>query len=204
LSGWKFTNTIVGATSPLLVGSCLLPTLPENLNGWYRKNTLAKRLTRAIFRAKNGIVFVLVNGEWLFCEDGVVRPVVQGAVRVADGQWLEVPFLLDGGADRTVFSARYLHRLQHLASAADEQIALAGVGGGAGSLTIETTLGFTRDDRKLVTIKGAFGVFTESESCDLSVLGRDVTNNFGVIFDYQNWVVALLAAPHFYEIKRRN
>lgn len=36
----------------------------------------------------------------------------------------------------------------------------------------------------------------------MSVLGRDVTNNFSVICDYPNAMVALLARPHYYEIKR--
>jgi len=52
-----------------------------------------------------------------------------------------------------------------------------------------------------VTVRGSFGVFTEGESADLSVLGRDVTNNFSVIYDYPSQVIALLALPHSYEIK---
>lgn len=44
-----------------------------------------------------------INGEWLECDDGVIRPSVKGMVRLADGQWVEVTFLLDAGADRTVF-----------------------------------------------------------------------------------------------------
>lgn len=142
-----------------------------------------------------------VNGEWLQCEDGIIRPVVSGPVRAADGQMVEVTFLLDAGADRTVFSARFLHRLQPLETAASEQIHLAGVGGQVGSITVETAVGFVRDDTRLVTVRGAFGVFTEGESADLSVLGRDVTNNFSVIYDYSNLAVALLAPPHHYEIK---
>jgi hypothetical protein len=48
-----------------------------------------------------------VNGKWLLCDDGVIRPVVPGFVRAADGQLVEVAFLLDAGADRTVFSADF-------------------------------------------------------------------------------------------------
>ena len=143
-----------------------------------------------------------VNGKWLPCEDGVIRPTVQGTVRLADGRWLEVSFLLDAGADRTVFSARFLHRLQPLATADSEQLQLSGVGGAASSITVETAIGFIRDDGQLVTVRGSFGLFTEGESADLSVLGRDVTNNFSVIYDYPNLTVALLAPPHYYEIKR--
>jgi hypothetical protein len=69
---------------------------------------------------------------------------------------------------------------------------------------IATLVGFTRDDGTLVTVRGTFCVFTEGESADLSVLGRDVTNNFGVIYDYPNSLVALLAPPHSYEIKSKS
>lgn len=142
-----------------------------------------------------------VNGKWLLCDDGEIRPVVPGMVRLADGRWLEVPFLLDAGADRTVFSARYLHWLSSLQVAESDLSHLIGVGGLANSITIETALGFVRDDGRLVSVRGTFHLFTESESADLSVLGRDVTNNFGIIYDYPNQIVALLAPPHYYEIK---
>lgn len=145
---------------------------------------------------------MLVNGEWLFCQDGVTRPTVTGLVRVPDGQLVEVPFLLDAGADRTVLSADFLSLLVPLRSSEDDQIHLAGVGGRVGSITVDTAVEFTRDDGKVVTVRGPFAVFTEGESAELSVLGRDVTNNFSVIYDYPNRAVALLARPHYYEIKK--
>ena len=142
-----------------------------------------------------------VDGSWIPGEDGVIRPVVSGAVRLASDRWLEVDFLLDAGADRTVFSARFLHHLRHLSTKSTE-IILAGVGGGTESITIETSIGFVRDDGEMVTVRGTFAAFTKLESADLSILGRDVTNNFSVIYDYPQQVIVLLAPPHAYEIKR--
>ncbi|MEK6301328.1 MAG: hypothetical protein AABO41_11445 [Acidobacteriota bacterium] len=142
-----------------------------------------------------------VIGDWLICEDGVIRPTVFALVRAADGRMVEVTFLLDAGADRTVFNARFLHWLRALESPQGEQIQLAGVGGSVGSITVDTSIGFIRDDGRVATVRGQFAVFTEGESAELSVLGRDVTNNFGVIYDYPNRTIALLAQPHFYEIK---
>ena len=141
-----------------------------------------------------------VNGSWLLSDDGAIRPVVPGLVRLSNDQWLEVSFLLDAGADRTVFSTRFLNRLATWNRLAD-QILLSGVGGKTTSITIETTIAFARDDGQLITVRGSFGVFTEGESADLSVLDRDVSNNFSVIYDYPNQVIALLALPHSYEIK---
>lgn len=69
------------------------------------------------------------------------------------------------------------------------------------SITIETAIGFVSDDGRRVRVRGTFHVLVENESADLSVLGRDVTNNFGIIYDYPNQTVALIAPPHYYEIK---
>lgn len=112
---------------------------------------------------------MLINGEWLECDDGVIRPSVKGMVRLVDGRWVEVTFLLDAGADRTVFSARYLHLLTPLAMSESAQGHLAGVGGAVDSITIETAIGFVRDDDRPVRVRGSFHVFAENESSDLSV-----------------------------------
>jgi ABC-type uncharacterized transport system ATPase subunit len=141
-----------------------------------------------------------VNGAWLSSEDGETRPIVPGLVRLTNNQWLEVSFLLDAGADRIVFSARFLQHLQDLESNSP-QILLSGVGGGAESITVETAIAFARDDGQLVTVLGTYGVFTKGESADISMLGRDVTNNFSVIYDYPEQIIALLAPPHSYEMK---
>jgi hypothetical protein len=88
-----------------------------------------------------------------------------------------------------------------LAAPSFEQTLLSGIGGSVGSFTVETVIGFRMDNQRVVTVRGSFGVFTEGESADLSVLGRDVSNNFSVIYDYPNQIIALLAPPHSYEIK---
>lgn len=49
-----------------------------------------------------------INGEWLLCEDGVVRPVIRGRILGGNGSRTVVEFLVDTGADRTVLSAAIL------------------------------------------------------------------------------------------------
>ena len=142
-----------------------------------------------------------VDGKWFLGEDGVIRPTVPGFVRIADGRWSEVTFLLDAGADRTGFSARFLHKLRPLEKAELESARLTGVGGETNSITIECAISFERHVGQRVTVRGQFGVFTDIKSADLSLLGRDVTDNFAVIYDRLTETVALLAPPHFYEIR---
>ncbi|MEK6286515.1 MAG: hypothetical protein AABO57_12305 [Acidobacteriota bacterium] len=103
-------------------------------------------------------------------------------------------------ADRTVFEARLLTVLQKLAVPADEAPELGGVGGKAACIFARTRLGFVRDDGQLVNVQGLFGVFTNLTSSDVSILGRDVTNNFDVIYSFPHREVMLLAPPHGYQI----
>ena len=49
-----------------------------------------------------------IDGEWLLCDDGIIRPVIRGEILTANGAWQQAEFLVDTGADRTVFSAATL------------------------------------------------------------------------------------------------
>jgi hypothetical protein len=76
-----------------------------------------------------------IDGQWLVGDDGVVRPVISGDIRTADGSWEQCEFLVDTGADRTVFNAATLAKrgLQPLAMSEG----LSGVGGMAASVIVE-------------------------------------------------------------------
>jgi hypothetical protein len=84
-----------------------------------------------------------INGEWLLCDDGVVRPAIRAELLADDGAWKAVEFLVDIGADRTVLNADILSKLGlPLLEAAE---GLSGLGGGTDSVEIETTLHLRRD-----------------------------------------------------------
>jgi hypothetical protein len=142
-----------------------------------------------------------VEGRWHRFQDTIIRPIIEAKVQTSSGNWEEVAFLLDSGADRTVLEARFLPLLDTLAVPEEDSPQLGGVGGNAECLFVQTRLAFTRDDGKSVTVNGAFGVFTDATSSDISILGRDVTNNFDVIYSYPQREVLLLAAPHTYSVQ---
>ena len=123
---------------------------------------------------------------------------IDAAVFSPSGVWQNITLLLDCGADRTVFDASLLSLLTPLASS--QNLELAGVGGKADSKVIETRLAFVRDDGNRVTVQGRFSVFTDITSSDVSVLGRDITNNFHVIYSYPERQAVMLAQPHAYRI----
>lgn len=142
-----------------------------------------------------------VEGRWELFDDGEVRPVVGAYVKTATGEWEEVAFLLDAGSDLTVFDTRYLSLLSGLAAPLDPSLGLSGVGGKSDSIFVNTQIAFTRDDGKRVTVNGQFGVFTDATGNDMPVLGRDVTNNFDVIYSFPKRQVTLLAPPHTFIIQ---
>jgi predicted aspartyl protease len=94
-----------------------------------------------------------INGEWLLCDDGIVRPVIRGEILAANGTWHRAELLVDTGADRTVFSAATLAMLSLQPLVAQERI--SGLGGAAKSVVVETQIRFTREEAgKVVRKKG--------------------------------------------------
>ena len=81
-----------------------------------------------------------IDGRWHLFRDGVLRPVVDAAVQTPSGSWQAVMFLLDAGADRTVFDQTFLSLLAALALPADDTPELGGVGGKVDCLFIQSRL----------------------------------------------------------------
>ena len=77
-----------------------------------------------------------------------------------------------------------------------------GVGGATSFVILNTLMEFTRDDGGLVTVRGEFAAFTDPAASDLSILGRDVLDNFDVILSRRRNEVLLLAPPHQYHVAR--
>jgi hypothetical protein len=78
---------------------------------------------------------------------------------------------------------------------------IVGVGGVTGCRFVNTKLSLDRSNGNPVTVNGIFGIFTDANSSDISILGRDVTNNFDVIYSYPQREVLLLASPHSYTVQ---
>ena len=99
-----------------------------------------------------------VNGEWYPCDDGIIRPVIRGEILAGTGSWEPALFLVDTGADRTVFSAEKFALLSLQPFATNER--LGGEGGVADAVIIETQIRLTRDGAGKVVFKGRFAAFT--------------------------------------------
>jgi hypothetical protein len=125
--------------------------------------------------------FMVIVGKWIRCDDGITRPVVEVKVpRENSAHWGEHS-LVDTAADRTVFSADLLHNLHVLRNPAPADVSLKGIGGSSPHVIVFTVLEFTPDDGGPARVRGEFAAFTDPTAKDLSILGRDVLDNFDVI-----------------------
>jgi predicted aspartyl protease len=141
-----------------------------------------------------------IDGRWLLCDDGFVRPVIRGEILANSGVWVSAEFLVDTGADCTVISALTLAALELPPTAA--QTRLGGVGGVADSLVVETQIRFSRETGSKVLFRGQYAAFSQVESLDMCVLGRDVTDLLAVVVDRPGDVVCLLGQRHRYTIEQ--
>ena len=139
-----------------------------------------------------------IDGQWALFADGFLRPIIRGEIRRSNDSWIEVPFLVDTGADRTVLSAGILSKLRLESFAPQESI--SGMGGLVDSVLVETEIQLTRETGGKVIFHGQFAAVRELEALDISVLGRDTTGLFAVIVDQPADVVSLLAQRHRYSI----
>ncbi len=143
-----------------------------------------------------------IVGRWQTNDDGVTRPLVRAKVHAADGLLQADAFLVDSGADRTVFSALLLKRLGIPVSLVSDGSVLQGIGGVGESVVVQTVVVLTRDDGGEVHMRGEFAAFTDPSATDLSILGRDVLNHFDVILSRQRNEVLLLAPNHRYRVEQ--
>ncbi|MGP0063908.1 MAG: hypothetical protein ACLQGP_09970 [Isosphaeraceae bacterium] len=114
----------------------------------------------------------------------MTRPVVRAKVQAVDGAFHEDEFLIDIGADRTVFSTFLLRKLGFPITPSPEGLVLEGVGGGCGFVAMKTVVELTHDSGGPARIRGEFAAFTNPTATDLSILGRDVLNCFDLIVSY--------------------
>ncbi len=138
------------------------------------------------------------NGEWLECDDGMVRPVIRAEILTGDGSWRSFELRVDTGADRTVISANVLESLNARTTAGQDQI--AGVGGVVDSVLVSTQIRLSRDDGRKAVFRSDFAACTNHEALDMSVLGRDILEMFALVFDRRAGVVAIIGGQHFYTI----
>ena len=139
-------------------------------------------------------------GQWLLCADGFTRPVVWATVLGHDGEPVADRFLIDSGADVTVFSADLRVELDLPTKAPPPQDTLVGIGGGNPYVMVSAVLELAQIDGGPVRVRGDYRAFLDVAATDMSILGRDVLANFDVILSRRRNEVVLLAGNSRYSI----
>jgi hypothetical protein len=140
-----------------------------------------------------------IDGKWRQCDDGIARPIIAADVRASDDSWIPIWLLVDSGADRTVFCADDFARLRISPTVSSAN--LGGVGGVAKAISVVTQIQMLRDDDRAVIFRGEFAALSSTEALDISVLGRDITDQFAVITDRPGDVVTMIGQRHLYRIE---
>lgn len=138
------------------------------------------------------------NGEWIQCDDGIVRPVIRAEILTGEGRWRAFELLVDTGADRTVISANVLETLSMESTAPKDRI--GGVGGLVDSVSVTTHIRLSQDDGQKAVFRGEYSACTDHEALDMSVIGRDILEMFALIVDRRADVVAIIGGQHIYTI----
>jgi hypothetical protein len=143
---------------------------------------------------------MLIKGQWWVCPDGVTRPTIRLEVEDGPARLVDERFLIDSGADRTVFCAALLTRLTLPTHPLPAGLSIQGIGGRSPVVIVSTTLVVTSLSSTTARFGGQFATFTDPLAADMSILGRDVLDHFDVIFSRRRNEVLLLAPPHSYAV----
>lgn len=142
---------------------------------------------------------MLIEGEWYQTDDGAARPVLRGEVRNNNGGWTAVEFLIDTGADITVFSAATYSHLGYTDTNGSSII--EGIGGQVLTTPLTATLRFHSVHGTEAEITGPYVAVKDHRSLDMSLLGRDVLDVFQLVVDRPGNLIFLLAKPHTYRVE---
>jgi Aspartyl protease len=141
-----------------------------------------------------------IVGKWLRCDDGITRPMIRTEVVGANGKLEHDDFLVDIGADRTVFSSTLLKNLGLVSLGPPDWEDVKGIGGTSPIVEIHTVIQLTSRDGLCARVHGRFAAFTDPKATDFSILGRDVLNNFDLIVSRLRNEVLLLSGNHRYQV----
>ena len=139
-------------------------------------------------------------GEWYVCDDEAIRPTILIEIVGPDGRSQVERFLIDSGADRTVFRTSLARRLRLNVVSSPASLTLAGIGGNSAFESVEASLELTADDRRVARVRGEYAAFIDAAAANMSILGRDVLDNFDLFLSRRRNEVMLLAPRHQYQV----
>jgi hypothetical protein len=142
---------------------------------------------------------MLFQGTWELSDSGIPYPQLLAKILNLDGEEDLFPFLVDTGAEVTVFNSTVFEFLKLDTDDLQESL-VEGVGGGEKVVQFPTEILLERETGVWISFQGNFRAFPDPNDLETSILGRDVLNHFAVIVDRPGEAVNLLHGNHRYAV----
>lgn len=136
-----------------------------------------------------------IEGRWLAGADGVERPVFDGVIAAPDGAQLAVSLLIDTGADLTVLAPAVAEQLASSVHPTPTETVVGGVGGTQQVYEIAVDLLLPTTSGQRARIRGPLPILLEPGSLELSVIGRNLLDQFTLIYSPPQQTLVLLTPP---------
>jgi hypothetical protein len=142
-----------------------------------------------------------IEGRWRAGADGVERPVCDGYVVVPGASPLALALLIDTGADLTVLAPDIAQRLAGLVQPTPTNTLAGGIGGTelVYELAVDVLLPTTSGQQ--ARLHGPLPILLTPGSLELSVIGRDVLDQFTLIYARQQRTLLLLTPPDTFTLR---
>lgn len=139
-----------------------------------------------------------IEGRWLVGADGVERPVIAGFLSAPGGLQVPLNLLVDTGADATILAPHVAHLLAGSLQATLISATAAGVGGSLQMYELAVDLLLPTTSGQRARIHGPLPILLEPASLELSVIGRNLLDQFTLIYSRPRGVLLLLTPPDKY------
>lgn len=142
-----------------------------------------------------------IKGRWVAGADGVERPVFDGHIAASGGVQHAVSFLIDTGADFTVLAPAVAQRLTDVVQPTPTTTLAGGIGGmqPVYEIAVDVLLPTTSGQR--ARIRGPLPILLTPGVLDLSVIGRNLLDQFTLIYDRPQGLLLLLTAPDTFTLR---
>lgn len=136
-----------------------------------------------------------ISGRWLAGADGIERPVFDGIVAAPGGVQFSVPLLVDTGADLTVLAPDVVHLLAGVVQPTPIATVVGGLGGTQQLYELAVDLLLPTTSGQRARIRGPLPVLVAPGALDVSVIGRNLLDQFTLIYARQQDTLLLLTPP---------
>jgi hypothetical protein len=132
--------------------------------------------------------------------EGAFRPFITGYLKQVSGKWVKFSFLIDSGADETFLHYRSIDLLNINTNNIDVRDDVGGIGGyGIPYFKYKADLKLVSAAGNAV-FSGDVNIFLDPHAVKFPILGRDVLDQFTVIFDRSQGRILLLNSPDTYQL----